>query len=217
MRLKQFLASGAAVAFAALIGSGAAAETVRIGVVNTFTGPQASFGDFTDKAFRLYLKLHEKELPAGTKIELINRDDGGPNPDKAKQLAQDLILRDKVQILAGAAFTPVGMAIAPLVTEAKIPFVITNAGTSVVTTRSPYIVRTSFTIWQSTSPLGTWAAKKFKGVYTLVADYAPGHDAEQAFTQAFTAGGGTASNQSRKGEGRTGRKKLFEAHCFLPV
>jgi len=168
----------------------ASAQTVRIGVVNTFTGPAASFGDMTDKAMKLYLKLHEKELPPGVKIELIVRDDGGPNPDKAKQLAQELIVRDKVQLLAGVAFTPNALAIAPLTAEAKIPLVITNAGTSVITTRSPYIVRVSFTLWQSVYPLGQWAAKRFKTAYTLVSDYAPAHDAEAAFMLGFKAGGG---------------------------
>jgi branched-chain amino acid transport system substrate-binding protein len=166
------------------------AQTVKIGVVNTYTGAAASFGDMTDKAMNLYLKLHEKDLPPGVKIELVRRDDGGPNPDKAKQLAQELIVRDKVQLLAGVAFTPNALAIAPLTAEAKIPLVITNAGTSVITTRSPYLVRVSFTLWQSVYPLGQWAARKYKTAYTLVSDYAPAHDAETAFMQGFKAGGG---------------------------
>jgi len=168
----------------------ASAQTVKIGVVNTFTGPAASFGEMTDRAMKLYLKLHEKELPPGVKIEMIVRDDGGPNPEKARQLAQELIVRDKVDLLAGVAFTPNALAIAPLTVEAKIPLVITNAGTSMITTRSPYIVRVSFTLWQSVYPLGQWAAKRFKTAYTLVSDYAPAHDAETAFMQGFKAGGG---------------------------
>jgi branched-chain amino acid transport system substrate-binding protein len=169
---------------------GASAQTVRIGIVNTFSGPQASFGEMNDRAMKLYIKMHEKDLPPGVKLELIQRDDGGPNPDKAKQLAQDLIVRDKVHLLAGVAFTPNAMAIAPLTEEAKIPLVITNAGTSIITTRSPYIVRTSFTLWQACVPLGQWAATKFKRAYTLVSDYAPGHDAEAAFSMGFKKGGG---------------------------
>jgi branched-chain amino acid transport system substrate-binding protein len=165
-------------------------QTVKIGIVNTFSGPQASFGEMTDRAFKLYLKLHEKELPPGVKIEMISRDDGGPNPDKAKQLAQDLIVRDKVNLLTGVVFTPNAMAVAPLTQEAKVPLVITNAGTSVITTRSPYLVRTSFTLWQSSYPLGQWAAKKFRKAYTLVSDYGPGHDAEEAFIRGFKQGGG---------------------------
>jgi branched-chain amino acid transport system substrate-binding protein len=168
----------------------AGAQTVKIGVVNTFTGPQASFGELTDKAFKLYIKLHEKELPPGVKIEFVVRDDGGPNPDKAKQLAQDLVVRDRVNLLTGLVFTPNAMAVAQLATEAKVPIILTNAGTSVVTTRSPYFVRTSFTIWQSCLPLGQWAGKKFKRAYTMVSDYAPGHDAEEAFSRGFKEGGG---------------------------
>ena len=179
-----------ALLLASLIAASAAAQTVKIGVVNTFSGPNASFGELGDKAMKLYMKLHANELPAGVKLELVTRDDGGPNPDKAKQLAQELIVRDKVSLVTGAVFTPNALAIAPLATEAKIPFLVINAGTSVVTTRSPYIVRDSFTLWQSSYPLGQWAAKKYKRAYTLVSDYGPGHDAEAAFTEAFKAAGG---------------------------
>jgi branched-chain amino acid transport system substrate-binding protein len=179
-----------ALLFATLAAATAAAQTVKIGVVNTFSGPAASFGELGDKAMKLYMKLHANELPKGVKLELVTRDDGGPNPDKAKQLAQELIVRDKVSLITGAVFTPNALAIAPLATEAKMPFLVINAGTSVVTTRSPYIVRDSFTLWQSSYPLGQWAAKKYKRAYTLVSDYGPGHDAEAAFTEAFKAGGG---------------------------
>ena len=175
----------------------AAAQTVRIGIVNTFSGPQASFGEMNDRAMKLYIKMHEKDLPPGVRLELIQRDDGGPNPDKAKQLAQDLIVRDKVHLLAGIAFTPNALAIAPLTAEAKIPLIITNAGTSVITTRSPYIVRTSFTLWQACVPLGQWAAKKYKRAYTLVSDYGPGHDAEAAFAMGFKQGGGEIAGALR--------------------
>ena len=180
----------AALALAWLITTGAAAQTIKIGVVNTFTGPAAAFGEMTDRAFKLYQKLHEKDLPPGIKLELLTRDDGGPNPDKARQLAQELVVRDRVQLLAGVAFTPNAMAMASLATEAKVPLILTNAGTSVVTTRSPYIARFSFTLWQSCVPLGEWAAKKYKRAFTLVADYAPGTDAEAAFGQGYKAGGG---------------------------
>jgi branched-chain amino acid transport system substrate-binding protein len=179
-----------ALALASLLAANAAAQTVKIGVVNTFTGPQAVFGEMTDRAFKLFQKLHEKDLPPGVKLELVTRDDGGPNPDKARQLAQELVVRDRVQLLAGVAFTPNALAIAPVATEAKVPLIITNAGTSVITTRSPYIARFSFTLWQACVPLGEWAAKKFKRAYTLVSDYGPGHDAETAFTQGYKAGGG---------------------------
>ncbi len=186
MRLGK-LAAFAAFAFAA---STASAQTIKIGFITSYSGLNGNLGPYMERAVRLYIKEHQKELPSGVKIELITRDDTGPNPDKAKQLAQELIVREKVNLLAGVVFTPNALAIAPLATEAKVPFVIMNAGTAVITTRSPYIARTSFTLWQSSYPLGTWAAKKFKTAYTLVSDFGPGHDAEQAFSQAFKAGGG---------------------------
>ncbi len=130
-------------------------------------------------------------------VEFLIRDDTGPNPDKAKQLAQELIVRDKVNLLAGVIFTPNAMAIAPLATDAKVPFVIMNAGTAVITTRSPYIVRLSFTLWQSCYPLGQWAAKKFKRVYTMVSDFGPGHDCEDAIVRATKESGGEVAGTVR--------------------
>jgi branched-chain amino acid transport system substrate-binding protein len=178
----------AAAAFAVFAAT-ASAQTVKIGFITSYSGLNGNLGPYMERAVRLYLKQHEKEL-GGVKVELITRDDTGPNPDKARQLAQELVVRDKVNLLAGVIFTPNAMAMAPIATEAKVPFVIMNAGTSVITTRSPYMVRTSFTLWQSSYPLGKWASKKFKTAYTLVSDFGPGHDSEEAFSKAFTEGGG---------------------------
>ena len=170
----------------------ALAQTVKIGMVNTYSGPLAAAGEQMDRGSKLYMKLHEKDLPPGVTIELIKRDDTGPNPEVAKRLAQELITRDKVQLLTGVIWTPNALAMAPLVTEAKVPFVIMNAGTALITTKSPYIARVSFTLWQSNYPLGTWAAKHgLKNVYTLVTDFGAGIDSETAFTKAFTEAGGT--------------------------
>jgi branched-chain amino acid transport system substrate-binding protein len=166
------------------------AQTIKIGVINTYSGPNASLGDIMDKGMKLYMKQNEKRLPPGVKIELVIRDDGGANPDKAKQLAQELIVRDHVQILTGLIWTPNAAAIAPLATEAKLPVVIMNAGTSSITTMSPYFARVSFTLWQSSFPTGTWAAKKYKRAYIAVSDFGPGIDAENAFEKAFRDGGG---------------------------
>src|SRR5215210_1066935 len=177
------------VAFA-LLASAASAQTIKIGFISSYSGLNANLGQYMERAVRLYIKEHEKELPPGVKIELITRDDTGPNPDKAKQLAQELVVRDKVHLLAGVIFTPNAMAIAPIATEAKVPFVIMNAGTAVITTRSPYIVRTSFTLWQSSYPLGQWASKKYKTAYSLVSDFGPGHDSEDGFSKGFEEGGG---------------------------
>src|SRR5712692_13252 len=184
------LAKIAAAAAIALISSAAFAQTVKIGFISTYSGLNANLGEYMERGMRLYMKQHEKELPPGVNIEFLIRDDTGPNPDKAKQLAQELIVRDKVNLLTGVIWTPNAMSMAPLATEAKVPFIIMNAGTAVITTRSPYIARLSFTLWQSSYPLGTWAARKYNTAYTLVSDFGPGHDAEQAFSQAFAAGGG---------------------------
>jgi branched-chain amino acid transport system substrate-binding protein len=181
------LAAALGLAFAA---AGASAQTIKIGFISSYSGLNGNLGPYMERGARLYLKEHSKELPPGVNVEFLIRDDTGPNPDKAKQLAQELIVRDKVNLLAGVIFTPNAMAMAPLCTEAKVPFIIMNAGTSVITTRSPYMARLSFTLWQSSYPLGTWAAKKYKKAYTMVSDFGPGIDSEQAFTKAFTAGGG---------------------------
>jgi branched-chain amino acid transport system substrate-binding protein len=181
------VACGAALALAALP---AGAQQIKVGFISTYTGNVGNEGETMERGARLYLKLHQDQLPKGVSIELLTRDDGGPNPDRAKQLAQELIVRDKIDILTGVIFTPNALAIAPLVTEAKVPFVVMNAGTSVITERSPYIARVSFTIWQSAYPLGQWAAKHYKKAYTMVTDYAPGHDGEDGFIKGFKDGGG---------------------------
>src|SRR2546421_2720217 len=190
MRIAKIALAGALVLSAAAAASVAMAQTVKIGFITSYSGLNGNLGPYMERAVRLYIKEHEKELPSGVKIELLTRDDTGPNPDKARQLAQELVVRDKVNLLAGVVFTPNALAIAPIATEAKVPFVIMNAGTSVITTRSPYIVRTSFTLWQASYPLGQWAAKKFKTAYILVSDFGPGHDSEEAFTKGFSEGGG---------------------------
>src|SRR5256712_10749954 len=185
------LAAFALCAFAAF------AQTIKIGFITSYSGLNGTLGPYMERAVRLYIKQHEKELPPGVKIELLTRDDTGPNPDKARQLAQELVVRDKVDLLAGVIFTPNAMAIAPIATEAKVPFVIMNAGTAVITTRSPYIARTSFTLWQSSYPLRHWAAKKFKTAYTPGSDFGPGHDSEDALTKAVGEGGGKIPGSGR--------------------
>ena len=186
-----------ALAAALILGTSTAlAQTVKIGFITSYSGLNGNLGPYMERAVRLYLKQHEKEL-GGVKVELLTRDDTGPNPDKARQLAQELVVRDKVNLLAGVIFTPNAMAMAPVATEAKVPFVIMNAGTAVITTRSPYMVRTSFTLWQSSYPLGQWAAKKFKTAYSLVSDFGPGHDSEEAFSKAFEEHGGKVVSKVR--------------------
>jgi branched-chain amino acid transport system substrate-binding protein len=188
MRRAGLAALAAALGLA--LAAGAYAQTIKIGFISSYSGLNGNLGPYMERGARLYLKENAKLLPPGVNVELLIRDDTGPNPDKAKQLAQELIVRDKVNLLAGVIFTPNAMAIAPLATEAKVPFVIMNAGTAVITTRSPYIARLSFTLWQSCYPLGQWAAKKYKRVYTLVSDFGPGHDCEEAVVRSTKEGGG---------------------------
>lgn len=189
------LAAAAIVLAAAL--PGFAQQPVKVGMVAPFSGGAADFGRQMEAGARAYLKLHGDTF-AGRKIELIIRDTGGPNPEVAKRLAQELVTRDKVDFLAGFGFTPEAMAAAPVATEAKKPMVIMNAASSVITTRSPYIVRFSMTLQQVSAPMGTWAAYNgVKKAYTLVTDYAPGIDAEIAFRRAFEAAGGKILDSAR--------------------
>jgi len=173
--------SGAAPSFAQ--------ETVKIGMLVPLTGPFTSSGKQLVAGAKLYMQQHGDTV-AGKKIELIIKDDTG-NPDMAKRLAQELVVNDKAAFLAGFALTPGALATAPIATEAKVPEVVMNAATSIVTTRSPFIVRTSFSVPQTTVPLAEWAARNgIKNVMTVVSDYAPGIDVETAFKTKFEALGG---------------------------
>src|SRR5213082_72214 len=175
-----------------LLGAGAALaqQTVKIGVVAEFSGPFADYGAQIVGGMKAYLKQHGDTV-AGKKIEIVQKDTTGPSPDVAKRLAQELVTRDNVDILVGFGLTPNALAVAPIATEAKKAMVIMNAATSIITTRSPYIVRVSMTLAQITQPMAIWAAKNgIKKVYTVVADYGPGLDAEKAFTEAFKKAGG---------------------------
>src|SRR6516162_9550710 len=172
------------------LGSEAVAQTVKIGVINSSSGFTAQAGDEMEKGINLYVKTHEKDLPLGVKVELIRRDDTAA-PDVGKRVAQELITRERVQILLGVVLSPVAAAVAPLTAEAKMPLVLTNAAGVAIPRISPYVARVSFTLWQQSYPLGRWAVQKgWKKAYTAVSDFIPGHDAEGGFTRAFTDAGG---------------------------
>jgi branched-chain amino acid transport system substrate-binding protein len=159
-------------------------------VIAEFSGPFADYGTQIVNGMKTYLKLHGDTF-GGRKIEIVTRDTTGPSPEIAKRLAQELITREHVDILAGFGLTPNALAVAPIDAEAKKPMVIMNAATSIITTKSPYIVRVSHTLPQDTQPMAQWAAKNgIKRVYTLVSDYGPGIDSEGAFVKAFKAAGG---------------------------
>ncbi len=158
------LIAGAVIA-AAVVAAPARAETVKVGLILTYSGADAEPSEEIDKGLSLYLAEHE--LPPGVRIEIIRRDDTGPRPETAKRLAQELVTREHVQFLAGVFWTPNAFAIAPVATEAKVPLVIMNASGSAITRASPYIVRTSWTVWQNAYPLGEWAAAQgWRTVYT---------------------------------------------------
>ena len=180
----------AALAISALAaGSAFAQDTIKIGLIVSMTGQQASTGKQIKAAVDLYMKEHGDTV-AGKKIQVLLRDSGSV-PDNSKRLAQELIVKDKVSVVAGFEITPAALAVAPLATEAKVVELVMAAGTSIITERSPYIVRTSFTVPQSCVIVADWAAKNgIKKVVTMVSDYAPGADAEKSFTERFTAAGG---------------------------
>jgi branched-chain amino acid transport system substrate-binding protein len=167
-----------------------AQATVKIGVIAEFSGPFADYGSQILGGMKTYL-AQNGDVFGGKKIEIVVKDTTGAAPDIAKRLAQETVTRDNVDILAGFGLTPNALAVAPVATEAKKPMVIMNAATSVITTRSPYIVRVSHTLPQDTQPMAQWAAKNgIKRVFTLVSDFGPGQDAEAAFVKAFKTAGG---------------------------
>jgi len=169
--------------------SGFAQDTVKIGFILPMTGQQQSTGKQESAAIKLFMAQHGDTV-AGKKIELIVRDDSAV-PDNTKRIAQELIVNEKVAFVAGFGITPTALAVAPLSKESKTLEIVTAAGTSIITERSPYIARTSFTMAQSTVPMADWAADNgIKKVVTMISDYGPGIDSEQSFTAEFKKKGG---------------------------
>jgi branched-chain amino acid transport system substrate-binding protein len=184
--LAMLLAVGVSWSFSAT-----AQETVKVGLILPYSGPFADAANQLEAGIKLYMQKNGDTV-AGKKIEIIRKDSGGAAPDVAKRLAQELVVRDNVDILAGFALTPEALGAADVSSEAKKFMVVMNAATSVITEKSPYIVRTSLTIPQVNYVFGKWAFEKqgVKQAYTLVADYGPGLDAEKAFAKGFTEAGG---------------------------
>jgi len=189
MYRKAVITTIAAGAFGLAAASAQAQSTVKIGALLPMTGQQQSTGVQIAAAIRLYM-AQNSDTVAGKKVQVILKDDAAV-PDNSKRLAQELIVNDKVNFLVGFGVTPAALAVAPLSAEAKIPQIVMAAGTSIITERSPYIVRTSFTLPQSTVVMADWALKNgIKKVVSMVSDYAPGIDAEGSFKDTFTKGGG---------------------------
>jgi branched-chain amino acid transport system substrate-binding protein len=178
------------------VGNAFAQDAVKIGLIVSMTGQQASTGRQIKAAVDLYMKEHGDTV-AGRRIQLILRDSASV-PDNTSRLAQDLIANDKIDVMAGFEITPAALVVAPLATKSKVVELVMAAGTSIITERSPYIVRASFTVPQSCVIIADWAAKnKISKVVTIVSDYAPGFDAEQSFTERFSGHGGTVAEAIR--------------------
>ena len=190
MQKRHFIQTATALALTVAMGSALAqANTFKVGLILPMTGPFASTGKQIDAAVRLYI-AQNGDTVAGKKVQVILKDDTGA-PDVTKRLAQELVINEKVQVLAGFGLTPLAFATAPVATQSKTPLVVMAAATSTITEASPYIVRTSFTVPQVVTVLADWASKNnIKRVVTLVSDYAPGVDSEKYFSQRFIANGG---------------------------
>lgn len=180
----------APVALALVLAAASSIAQVKIGIIAPFSGPFAHYGVLMKAGAEAYLASQGGKL-GGQTVEIIYRDEGGPNPANARNLAQELVVKDKVDYIGGFVFTPNAAAVAPVIQESRTPAVIFNAATSDITTKSDYYIRTSYTLWQVTVPMAQHAARKdIKKVITAVTDYGPGIDAENAFKTEFARRGG---------------------------
>jgi branched-chain amino acid transport system substrate-binding protein len=195
---KHVLRQIGAVALVALAAGGAIAdEPIRIGFVGPLSGPFGEYGRKFQNAMKAYQKVNG-DMVAGRPVEIIYRDTSSGSPDVAKRLAQELIVRDKVDVLTGFALTPDAFAAAPLSTVAKTPMVLMLAAASGLPANFPYVTRVSYSNSQASAPIGLWAAKNgVKKVFTLVSDYSPGIDCETAFVKSFMASGGQVAGSVR--------------------
>jgi branched-chain amino acid transport system substrate-binding protein len=192
-----FAGIGAVVAVVLAAAAAHAQQAVKIGVVMSYSGQFADPGAQIDNGIKLYMKQNGDTV-AGRRIELIRKDNGGVAPDVAKRLSQEVIVRDGADMLAGYDLTPNALAAADVSAQAKKFMVNMNAATSVITTKSPYMVRTSFTVFQVNEALGAWAYKNgVRKAYTLVSDFGPGHDGEAAFQKGFKDAGGEIIGSAR--------------------
>ena len=196
---KRVLLQACAIAAVAGLSFGSASaqdNTFKIGMILPLTGPFASTGKQIEAAARLYMAQNGSTV-GGKKVELIVKDDAS-TPDVTKRIAQELLVNDKVNVLAGFGLTPLAFATAPLATQSKTPMVVMAAATSSITQASPYIVRTSFTLPQAAVAIADWAPKNgIKTAVTLVTDFGPGLDAEKFFRERFLFNGGKVTDSIR--------------------
>lgn len=178
-------------------GSAAAAQTIKVGVLAPLSGPFAEWGTQFRQGVETYVAQHGTSVD-GHRVEFIWRDLTRPNPPRAKALAQELVVKDRVDYLAGFVFTPNAIAVAPLIQQAGVPTVLFNAATSIITEKSANFVRTSFTLAQVSTPAAEYAlGQGIKTMVTMVTDYGPGIDAQKAFKKIFEAGGGKVLDEIR--------------------
>lgn len=197
MKFTTIAAAFATTALFAFAPGAQAQDTIKVGVIAAFSGPFADYGKQMEGGIKAWMAQHGDKV-AGKKIQIIYKDTTGPAPEVAKRLAQELVVRDKVDFLAGFGLTPEALAVAPIAQQAKTPMIIMNAATSVITTKSDYIARFSMTLPQISAPMADWAVKnKIKNVATVVADYGPGIDAEKAFSERLVKNGGTVAEAIR--------------------
>ena len=185
-------------ALCALLAAPALADdnTVTVGMILPMTGPSATTGKQEKAGAELYIRQHGDTV-AGKTIVLVVKDDTGA-ADVTKRLAQELVTNDHASVLMGFGLTPLALAAAPIATEAKVPEIVTAAATASITEKSPFIVRTSFTLPQASAPMADWALKNgIRTVVTIVTDYGPGVDAEKWFGETFEKGGGTIVDKVR--------------------
>jgi branched-chain amino acid transport system substrate-binding protein len=189
--MKRIAIGSTCVLWAVFAATAHAQQPIKLGVISAYSGQFADSAQQIENGFKLYMKQHGDTV-AGRKIEIIRRDSGGPNPDVAKRLAQELVVRDKVDILTGFTTSPESFGAAGVSAEAKKFMVSMNGTASTLTEKSPYFVRSSFTLPQIAEALGGWAATKagIKKTYTMVTDFGPGIDGEVWFQKAFKERGG---------------------------
>lgn len=202
------------------------AAEVRVGVIASFSGPYSHWGKYIQEATEAYVAQHGGKA-GGHTVKIIYKDVGGNNPARARQLAEELVVRDKVQYIAGIEFTPTALAVADVATQARVPVIINNSGTSGILSRSPYLLRSGYTQWMVATPLAKWTAEAGgKHVFLAAADYAPGHDAIAAYRKSFTDAGGRIAGEMRvplnTADFSTYMQKVREAkpdyvYMFMPV
>ena len=199
--MKKFLPI-VTIAASALFAGGGAADTVKVGLIANFTGGMAVYGSQFQQAIQAYQAINGTTVkgPDGKEhtVEFIYRDTATGGPERAKQAAEELVLRDKVQFLAGFDLSPHAMAVGEIANQAKTPVLIMNAATASIVRGSPYYIRLSMTIPQFVVPTANWAYKNnIRKAYTLVSDFAPGYDAENYFTKTFKGLGGEIVGSAR--------------------